>query len=117
MKRLNRKEVAEIVNSFGNYSGWAEKYWNLSRQDNNTEVEQNYYENAYLYWSHMKNEMEVRLAEMGIFIHDDLSEKYLADWDWNEASTKFDRLHYNFREAKKVWKAEQEQEELTGAVA
>jgi hypothetical protein len=71
----------------------------------------------------MKHEMEVRLAEMGIFIHEDISEKCLADWDWSKASTEFNRLHYNFREAKNAWKAEQEQrkeqeqEEVTGAYA
>lgn len=124
MKRLNRKEVAEIVNNFGNYSGWAEKYWSLSRYGKgNTEIEQHYYERAYLYWNHMKNEMEIRLAEMNIFIHEDISEKCLADWDWSEASAEFNRLHYNFREARKAYEAEQEQhkeqdqEQSTGAVA
>ena len=120
MKRLNRKEVAELIRDFGNYSGWAEKYWNQFNQGNNTEVEQSFYRSGYVYWCHMKDEIEVRLAEIGILIHDDLSEKYLAEWDWNEASTKFNRLYHDFREAKKAYEAEQEQqeqEESTGAVA
>ena len=70
MKRLNRKEVSELVRNFGSARAWAEKY--------------------------------------------------LAEWDWNEASTKFNRLYHDFREAKKAYEAEQEQqeqEESTGAVA
>jgi len=118
MKRLNRKEVSELVRNFGSARAWAEKYFVKKLQGNNTEVEQQYYDSAYMYWNHIHRDTEMRLAEIGIFIYEDLSERRLAEWDWIEASAKFDRLHYNLRKAMKAHEAEQqEQEESTGAVA
>lgn len=120
MKRLNKKEVANLVRQYGTYTAWREKYYQQMLQDNNTEVEQELNRSAYLYWSYMEEEAEIELAEKGIFIYDDLSEKRLFDWDWNEARGVWTDYNARYREAKKAYKAEQgqqEQEESTGAVA
>ena len=120
MKRLNRKEVAKLVRDYGSYTAWREKYWDKMLQENGTEVEQEFNRSAYLLWGYMEDEAEIELAEKGIFIYDDLSEKRLFDWDWNEARGVWTDYNVRYQEAKKAYEAEQEQqeqEESTGAVA
>ena len=120
MKRLNRKEVANLVRHYGAYVAWREKYSQKMRRDNNTEAEQEYYRASYLYWGYMEEEAEIKLAEMSIFIHDDLSEQRLADWDWKEARGLWGDYYDRHQEAEEAYEAEQkqqEQEEVTGAEA
>lgn len=118
MKRLNRNKVAELVRDYGNYNAWRRSYFTLGKnRDQNTEVEQDYFDYGYIYYGYMATEVEVRLAEMGIFIYDELSKERLAKWDWGKAHGEWRDKFHDYHNAEKAYDIEQKELEMDGAVA
>lgn len=128
MKRLNRKEVAKLVRFFADVTKHAEVHerkWIalLGEKTERDRFEFDYHREAEKYWNLVLRNTDMQLAEMGILVNGEESENILANWD-EDRYRKAWREHYDsYNHARAEWegyKAEreqQEQEELTGAVA
>lgn len=100
MKRLSNKELASIINSYGYYKQWssqAEDRAKIFEPDSSIQREHDTAE--WLYYSHMCNELEMKLAEHKIYIHGDLSKKRFLELDKESMNEKWQRLHNRYHEA------------------
>lgn len=125
MKRLNRNEVAKLINMFARVTKHAEiherKWLGLLGKDTERAMfESDYHREAEKYWNLVLSHTDMRLAEMGIFVNGEESKNILANWDDAIYQARWRKQYDAYQHATAEWegyKAEQEQEESTGAVA
>lgn len=111
MKNLNskkaRKEIADLIRDYSFYCELGTQYRDLYHTEDRelNDIESKYYRSQWSYFSFMERAIEVKLAEIGIFVNRDLSEERLQEWNWDEYSEKFNSLLDKSNEYEEQYKA------------